>query len=227
MAANILKANFNGNSNIGLYAYCLTHNDKKIILLGENVGEETEKELSKTLDAEIVHLKIAGTPLLGAFLAGNSKNLLVPAIAFDSEIAKLKKIGVPFEIIKTNLTCLGNNIVCNDHGALINPEFKDKEIAIIEEALGVKTKKIKIADLEGPGACIVTNNKHGIIHRDAETFEIEMAKKTLDLESLEPCSVNMGSPYLKSGLIVNEAGFVIGEQSGGPEIIYVEENLGY
>jgi len=225
MDVKILKTNLNGNSNIGLYSYCLSVNGKNLCLLGEDFGSSIEKEISKILSAEIVHVKIAGTPLLGVFLSGNNNNLLVPRIAFDNEIKQLKDLGINVRVFDTKLTCLGNNIACNDFGALVNIDFTDGELKFIKEALKVPVKRISIAETEGPGACIVTNGKKGIIHRDAEDFEIEMVQSNLGLDSLEPCSINMGSPYLKSGLIVNNNGFIVGEQSGGPEIIYVEQSL--
>ena len=220
---HVAKLNINGNPNIGLYGYCAD----KICILGERLTKNAEKEVREALQAELHHLTIAGTPMPGVFLAGNSNALLVPGIAFDNEVKALKKLKLPVTVFDTHLTCLGNNLIANGHGCLVNPEFSDAEIVWIEKTLKVPVKRVQIAGLDTPGACLVLNGKYGVIHRDAEPHEIAMVKDTLKLESLEPASVSLGSPYLKSGVLNNNEGFVVSETSGGPEIVHLEQSLGY
>jgi len=38
-------------------------------------------------------------------------------------------------------------------------------------------------------------------------------------------TVNMGNPFVGSGILCNDKGFVIGDMSGGPEIMNAEEAL--
>jgi translation initiation factor 6 len=219
----VVKMAFNGNPNVGLFAFCANG----YCILGEKLKKDAEAEVAKALEAEIKHIMIAGTPMPGIFMAGNSHALLVPGIAFDKEIDALKELGLPAIRFETKLTCLGNNIVVNEHGCLVNPEFSDGEIKQLESLFKVPVKRIEIAGLDTPGACVVVNGKHGIIHREAAEFEIEMVKDTLQLETLEPASVNLGSPYIHAGIVANAHGFVVGDQSGGPEIVHIEESLGY
>ena len=218
---------FHGNPNVGLYAYCTERAGQRLVIIGERLSKDDEKNVADALGAELHYIMIAGTPMPGIFLAGNSKALLVPAIAFEREIEALNKLGLPVHVLDTTLTCLGNNILVNDHGCLVNPDFTETEIKKLHALLGVPVKRIKIAGLDTPGACVVLNGRHGIIHRDAAEFEIEMVKQTLGLESLEPASVNLGSPYVKAGVAANSHGFVISSQSGGPEIVHIEQSLGY
>jgi translation initiation factor 6 (eIF-6) len=44
---------------------------------------------------------------------------------------------------------------------------------------------------------------------------------------LEPATINLGTPYLHAGIACNKFGFIIGDASGGPEIVHIEEALGY
>ncbi len=224
----VAKLDFNGNPNVGLYGYCVTNQEAECLcLLGERVTEERSQQLSEVLDADLQQITIAGTPLIGVFLAGNQKSLLVPNTTFDHELSRLRALGLPASVFHTKLTCLGNNIIANEHGCLVNPAFTNAEIEQLRDFLGVPVKRITIAGLDTPGAVIVLNGKRGIIHRDAAQHEIEMVKETLLLESLEPSSVNLGSPYLRAGILNNEHGFIVGALSGGPEIVHIEEALGY
>jgi translation initiation factor 6 len=223
----VIVTSFHGNPNVGLYAYYWRAAAQRVCLLGARLSDTVEQEMAQQLGGELHHLSVAGTPMPGVFLAGNRHALLVPGIVFDHEIAALQRLGLPVRVFDTKLTCLGNNLLVNDHGCLAHPEFSDDEIEELTKLLQVPVKRMSIAGIDTPGACVVLNGQRGIIHRDAAEFEIAMVKSTLKLHSLEPASVNLGSPYLKAGIIAGAEGFVIGEQSGGPEIVHVEQSLGY
>jgi translation initiation factor 6 len=223
---HILKANFNGTPNVGLYGYA-TSGKHLVILLGEHLQDKLLADVTEALGGLPVHqFRVAGTGMPGIFLAGNSKTVLVPGIAFDHELEKLKTLGIPFTVLRTRHTCLGNNIVCNDHGAVISTDFDDNERKRIEDALGVPTIQLDIAGLNTPGALIVVNGEHGIIHRDATKPEIKQIEQLLKVK-LTPATVNLGTPYLHAGILRSHHGFIIGDQSGGPEIVHIDEALGY
>jgi len=220
---HVLKTNFNGTPNVGLYAYATD----SYVLFGEHLPEALLAEVKRTLGNVPFHMtRIAGTSMPGIFLAGNSKAVLAPSIAFDWEIEQVKRLKIPIIVFKTKHTCLGNNIVCNDHGAIISTDFDETERKSIERHLGVPAVRMDIAGLNAPGALLVLHGEHGIIHRDATASEIAQAERTLGA-TLTPATVNLGTPYLRAGIINNRGGFVIGDQSGGPEIVHIEESLGY
>jgi translation initiation factor 6 len=220
---HILKANFNGTPNVGLYGYAT----KTHLLLGEHLQEKLLAEVLEALGNIELHIfRIAGTNMPGIFLAGNSKTILVPSIAFDYELEQLKKLNIAYTTFRTRHTCLGNNIVCNDHGAIISTDFDETERKFIEQHLGVPTVRMDIAKLSTPGAVVVLNGKYGIIHRDATNEEVAEVEKILKV-TLQPATVNLGTPYLRAGILNNAQGFIIGDQSGGPEIVHIDEALGY
>ncbi|HIH24081.1 TPA: translation initiation factor IF-6 [Candidatus Woesearchaeota archaeon] len=220
---HVLKTNFNGSPNVGMSLYATD----SFVLLGEHLQDKLTADVKNAFgDLSVHNQRIAGTGLPGVFLAGNSKTLLVPSIAFDWEIDALKKLDRNVIVLKTRHTCLGNNIACNDRGAIISSDFDETERKEIEHALGVSTICMDIAGLNTPGALIVLHGKHGIIHRDATQHEIATIEKTLGV-TLSPATINLGTPYLRAGMANNSFGFVIGDQSGGPEIVHIEDSLGY
>lgn len=185
------------------------------------------KDIVKTLgNPTVQHVNVAGTGMPGVFIAGNKNSVLVPAIIFDRELEQLRKIGLHVTVLDTRHTCLGNNIACTDNGAIISTDFSEEERVKIEEALQVPTVQSDIAGLNTPGAFIVTNNGRGIIHRDANEDEIRLVEETLKITSV-PATVNLGTPYLRAAIINNAHGFIIGDASGGPEIVHIDESLGY
>lgn len=219
---HVLKTDFNGNVNVGLYVFATD----KYALIGPEVPKKVASEIEKTLKVKTHTVTVAGTSLLGVFAAGNSKCLLLPKILFESELEAFDKLKIKYKIIDTKLTALGNNIVSNEKGCLINPDFGKKAEEQIKEALKIPVKKAKIADLSIVGALVVHNKKGCLIHRDAEDFEVEMIEKTLGVEAMIG-TVNFGSPYVSSGITVNSKGFIIGSLSKGPEIQNADMALGF
>lgn len=219
---HLLKTDFNGNFNVGLYIYATD----EYCLIGHDVPQELVKDIQETLKVPIHKITIAGTGLLGVFLAGNKNCLLIPKIAFSEEIEEIKKLKINYKIIDTKLTALGNNILCNDNGCIINPDFGKTEETEIKEALKVPVKRGKIAGLVIVGALAAMNKKGCLLHRDAEDFEIQFIEDTLNIK-VTTGTINFGSPYIKSGIVVNSNGFIVGSISGGPEIQNADISLGF
>jgi translation initiation factor 6 len=219
---HVLKTDFNGNPNVGLYAYCTN----RYCLLGTEVSSEKAKMLSEVLKVPVHQMSICGTSLLGVFLAGNSRMLLVPDISFENELKTLDSLGIKYAKIHTNMTALGNNILCNDRGCIVNPDFSAQEKKKIGEALGLDVAAFRIAGLDVVGGIAAMNSKGCLIHRDISREEQKKAEKALGVKC-HPSSVNMGSPHIHSGIICNDNGFAIGELSGGPEMVNADEVLGF
>jgi translation initiation factor 6 len=218
----VLKTNFTGNPNVGLYGYC---NDS-YCLLGREVPARKAKQVGRVLDVPVHQVTICGTSLIGVFVTGNSQMLLVPEIAFDYELKQLDKLKIDYTIIRSKSTALGNNLLCNDKGCLANPDFSADQKKRIRQALGVALKPGKIAGLGTVGSLAVLNSKGCIVHRDITRAEARYIEDLLGLRCT-PSTINMGSPYIRSGVLCNDKGFIVGDASGGPEITNIEQELGF
>ncbi len=220
---HIYRTGVNGSPNIGLFGYATD----SLLLFGEHLPDKHMESVVESLgNPELHFVRIAGTNMPGLFMVGNSETVLIPGITFKDEKNTLDEIGIKYKVFDTEQTCLGNNIVCNDNGAIISTDFTNEESEKISELLGVPVEQMDIAGLKTPGAFIVLNGKWGIIHRDATDEEIDRIEKLLKVE-LSPATTNMGTPYLRSAIVNNSHGFVIGEQTSGPEVVHIDECLGY
>ncbi len=219
---SILKMQFNGNPNIGLYGYC----NNKFCLLGTEISDEKAKLVESVLKVPVHKITMCGTSLIGAFVTGNSKTILIPKIAFDYEKKKLDELGIKYMMVETRLDALGNNVLCNDKGCIVNPDFNEDERKQIENALGVKSQAMLICELEIVGSLAALTTKGCIVHRDILPQEKKILDKALGLKSV-PSTLNMGSPYIRSAILCNDNGMVVGELSGGPELVNAEDGLGY
>ncbi|MFT4892812.1 MAG: translation initiation factor 6, partial [Candidatus Nanohaloarchaea archaeon] len=166
---------------------------------------------------KIVETKIAGTNLVGLFTAGNSNCLLLPESVKDREVKKIEEAGINYHILDSIENALGNIILANDKGAIISPELEDQKEEI-EEALEVEVETGEIASIENPGVCGSANSHGAVIHRDASEQEAKHVKKVLQLDDINIGTVNMGSPYIGSGVVSTDEFILTGYDTTGPEI---------
>lgn len=216
----LYRTNLFGNSNVGLYGFCT---DTYCLLAPEFTAAQV-KIIEKVLNVPAYQLRLSHISLLGALVTGNSKALLVPTIVFEEERACLEKLKLPYTIIPSKLTALGNNILCNDVGALVNPEYSAEIKKLIRQTLQTALHPGMIAETDVPGSCAV-HNKHGaILHAFASKKEIEEVESLLQIKTV-PATVNFGNPYVRSGLFANSYGMVIGDRSTAVEIENIYEAL--
>ncbi len=208
-----LKISFNNNPNIGLYSIATD----EYCLLGLDVPKKSAEKISKALEVPAHRLNICGTSLWGVFCAANKNCLLVPSLAFDSELRALKPLGIKYKVIKTRQTALGNNILCNNKGCVVNPEFSADAKKEIRQALGVKLRPGTIAGLETVGALGAVNDSAGIVHQDITKAELEYIGDALEID-ISTGTISFGTPYMRSGLLVNSKGFAVSASSTPIEI---------
>ncbi|MBI3032610.1 translation initiation factor IF-6 [Candidatus Woesearchaeota archaeon] len=218
----ILHTDFNKNPNVGLFGYVTD----TYCLVGKDISHKFCKELEAVLKVPIHQISLAGTNLIGVFCAGNSKTLIVPNICFDNELQVLDDLGITYTVLETDLTALGNNILCNNHGAYINPEFSDEEQRYISKVLGVRAAKGMIGDVQVTGAACIVRKNHAIISPFVSDEQLGNIQTLLKVKAVKG-TANFGSPYVKSAVLVNSHGFVAGKLCTGIELDELYKGLGF
>lgn len=219
---HLKRTSFNGNPNVGLYGVVTD----ELILVGKEVPDDKDDMLEDILGKPVKRVSIAGTGLVGVFCLWHEGKLLVPGIAFDHELETLEDAGVTYEVIETDLTCLGNNVLVGQKSALAHPDFSDAELDSISDALGLPIERATITDIEAVGAVGIMREEKGLFHRDIPPKAVKELESQLGL-TITQGTVNMGNPYVKSGMLVSRQGFIIGDASGGPEVKNADEALGF
>ncbi|MEK6856630.1 MAG: translation initiation factor IF-6 [Nanoarchaeota archaeon] len=217
---HVLKTKFHNNPNIGLYGFATD----SYCLLPKNLSKRLVEEIEEVLDVPVYQITIYNTNLIGIFCAGNEDYLFVPDMISEYELKELEKIK-EVEIIQlhTRFTALGNNIAIKDKNCLVNPKI-EPEIKEKLEKLGFKVSLLEIAENPTIGSCTVLNHKGCLLHRDATNAT--KISSFLDLPT-NIGTVNFGSPYVRSGLIVNCNGYIVGAETTGPETQRIDETLGF
>ncbi|MBU4245635.1 MAG: translation initiation factor IF-6 [Nanoarchaeota archaeon] len=210
-------ADFQGDPNIGLFG---------IVTEKYTVLPEAGIDVS-FLVKTVAYTTIAGTKLCGLFLAGNSHGLIVPETITEREMHALKNAlkGVNILKLKSKYTAIGNLILCNDKGAVISPLLRAsaEEIA---ECLNVKVSIGNMLDLDIIGAMGVATKKGFLLDMYVGEVEFKFVKDALGVDG-DIGTVNFGSEFVKSGILANSKGILIGNATTGPETARIDEALGF
>jgi translation initiation factor 6 len=221
------KMSFFGNPNIGVYAYV---NDE-VLILPPGIGRDDIEELVEVLKVSaVIEAKVAGTILIGVLLAGNNNAVLLPQIVFDEDVEYLEKrvreygVDTEFSVLESKYTALGNLVLCNSRRCLASPLFSSREVREMEDVLGVEVVTTRLVNTDLLGSIVVVTDSGGVIHPDASEEDIKTLRELLGV-TVERATVNAGVVYVRSGIIANNKGVVVGGNTTGPEVLRIKRGF--
>jgi len=210
-----------GNASIGVYSIA---NDR-FVVIPQMVPLKKAERTAEWLKVKLVHTSISGSVLAGALACANSNGILLPNSVREEELAAIK---ASFEgnitIMETKKTAYGNLVLANDHGAVVDPRFKEHEIRQIAETLGVDAVSGEIAGLPYVGSLAVATNKGVLAHPLLKDEEKKLLESTFNVP-VDVGTINCGIPYVGTGLIGNSHAAVAGSLTTGPEMFIIGNAL--
>ncbi len=213
------KISIFGNPNIGVYVFV----NNEIALVPKGLDLAVIRKIEETLGVRAIDVSIAGTTLVGVMVAGNDHGILLPRTVTDEELRKIKSEfrGI-VTVLQSHFTALGNVILANNRGALVHPEMEESLIKVIKETLGIEEiVKGTIAKVPTPGSVGVVTDLGGIVHSDATEEELKNLSENVFKVPLDTGSVNFGIAFIRTGLVANNKGALVGELTTGPEILRI------
>ena len=214
------QQDINGNPYVGVFCKA----NESIVVAPTSVPKKTVLGLRKALEVEVIRTTFGGSSVLGVLTSINSKGAIVTDFAGDDELMELKK-AIDVGLIPDKLNAAGNNILCNDNGALVNPDFGNETIKFIEDILDVEVVKGTIAGLKIVGAAAVATNKGVLCHPKVTETELRILKE-LFKTPVEIGTANYGTPLIGACVTANTKGAVTGTSTTGIELGRIEEALG-
>lgn len=222
---NISKIRVYGSPHIGVFVFA---NDKAAIV-PPDLDKKVLNDISETLNVEIVETKVAKTVLNGVMITGNNYGILLPRTVTEDEYSYLKKVlskhGLEVYVTRSKYTALGNVMLVNNKAAVVNEEFEREELISIKEVLNVNIHTRNVMNLTIPGGLAVVTDRGGVIHPDVPDDEVKVLMNLFGVY-IEKATVNSGIPFVKSGIVTNNKGILVGEITTGPEILRVRRGLG-
>jgi len=177
------------------------------------------ENLAHYLQTEYIVTPVANTRLLGVLMVLNNHGILLPRTSSPEEIANLRKhTGLNVKILDTKHNALGNLISVNDKGGIVSPIIEKEYMKEIEDVLDIEVIQKKIAGYYQVGAVMKANNLGGVIHPETEEEDIKKFSNILGV-NIEPSTINGGTPFISSGMLVNNNTIVVGSLTNGPEIM--------
>jgi len=208
-----------GSPHIGTYMVVTD----SLALIPKGADGELRRKIKEVLSVEdIVETSIAGTTLIGIFAVASGRKVVVPDIVKEEELEEMRSLGLNVDVVEaSNFNALGNVVLHNSRAAVFHPEL-DKDIATrIATALNLRTyAQSTIAGIPTVGSAAVVTDRGGLVHPSASDEELKRLSDFFGVE-LDVGTVNFGIGFIKSGLVANNYGVLVGELTTGPEIVRI------
>jgi len=213
---------FNENPNVGIYCRA----NESVVFLQKSLSKKTKKLIAEVLGVKTIELSIADSTIIGSLMTFNSCGAIVTAYANKEALKTIENQGLKIYPIKDVINAAGNDILANDHGALVHPDLQNVTVKKISDILNVPVQKGTIASFGTVGMAAVVTNKGCLCHPKVTDEEKKQLEKVFDVDVMIG-TVNHGFPMIGSGLVANTKGAIIGKMTTGIEMGRIEEALGF
>ncbi len=219
----MLRATVAGSAFVGVFARALGD----VILVRSDLAEPQLDQFAEALEGETIPVTVGGGSTVGALVAGNAAGVVTSDQLTDQEMDRLQgALDRPVVTLPGPMNAAGNLILTNDNGAYVHPEFSDAAVEVIADTLAVPVERGAIGGVRTVGMAAVANHTGVLCHPNATEAELDRLEQLLDVRA-DVGTINYGSPQVGSGLVVNDAGYVAGERTTGPELGRIEDALGF
>lgn len=208
-----------GTFNIGVYAKA----SDSLCIAAAGSDQSFVKDLEEVLGVETVLIMAGGARIVGSLVALNSNGIAVTNMTDDSELEPLKG-RLPIYRLPDEINAAGNNILVNDHGAIVAPEAGKNTVRKIADVFGVEVVQATIAGISTVGSVCACTNKGCICTSDASDDDVALLKDVLKVD-VALTTVNHGAQFLGAGVVANSKGALVGDETTPIEMERIEEGL--
>lgn len=209
---SVWRTTYDGNPFLGLYARA----SDRMAIVPPGAPPKFLHGM-KALGVPLHPASVDGSPYVGLYLALNSRAIIAPPFLGDEEKKVLGRTGLPVAILPdTHFSAVANNIACNDHGALVNPDLPPEMVQWVEKTLGVPVLAMAVAGYKTVGSAVVATNKGWLAHNRMSDEEAAALDKVFGVKGRNG-TLNGGTPFVGLGAVANSRGALLGEATSGFE----------
>lgn len=209
------------NPNIGLF---LKANDK-VLLVPKGLAPTKCERLSRDLEVSLCPTSIGGSRLLGPLASINGNGVLVSRMAEQQEIREIASgTGINVARLESRYTAVGNLVAANDKHALVSPVLEAKAVSQVRDILDAEVERVSLHQYYQVGALVVATNSGAAVFPELDEREVEKIGTCLGVEAY-PTPINGGVPFVASGLVANTKNALAGNQTTGPELVFITRAL--
>jgi translation initiation factor 6 len=210
-----------GTSSVGVFL--ATNNS--VTFLPPDVPEKIDDLVRGTLRTSIARFTIAKSPLLGVFIVVNDNGVLLSPLALEDEVRLFKSLGLNVEVLNTKYTAVSNLILANNKTALVSPLLEPQLRKVVADVLGVEVIVDTVANNPLVGALAVLNSRGLLVAPEATDEDIKKLSEYFKVR-VDVGTVNKGKSFLRGGIVVNDHGALVGDETAGPELMRITQVLG-
>jgi len=219
----LLRAAFFGSSYVGVFARATD----EYLLVRPDLDDDVVADVSDELEVEAVETTVGGSSTVGALAVGNENGLLVSSRITDRERDRIAEAtGASVTELPGKINAAGNVVLANDSGAYVHPDLPREAVQAVKDGLGVPVERGTLAGVRTVGTAAVATDRGVLCHPKSTDEELDFLEELFGVPA-DIGTINYGAPLVGSGLIANENGYVVGEDTTGPELGRIEDALGY
>jgi len=216
---SVILADVFGSPNIGVYCFCT----EDVVIVPPGLTKRKMGQFEQALGVKVCSTTIGGSTLVGALVTGNSNGLLVPHTVRDYEYEKLRQFS-EIVVVNSRWTALGNVVLANDLGAVVHQDAPNEVTRAVNAGLKVEFAQGNIGTLPFVGALGIATNKGALLSPNTLKEERSIIESALHVEA-ELSSTNGGVQFVRSGILANSRGAVVGPLTRGAELMQISKAL--
>lgn len=213
------RALFGGSPYLGVYLRV----SETIAIAPPVVHGPLEREIERVLGVRILRTNVGESEVVGALVALNSHGLVVGDELDARERRALESVG-RVAVVRQRQNAMGNNVLANDHGALVHPEFSDVAVQAVGEALDVPVRRGTLAGLGTVGMAGLATNQGAVVHPKTTEREAAALEELLRV-SVHRSTANFGVPIVGACVVANSRGLLMGRPTTAVEISHLQQGL--
>lgn len=218
MDLKIEKTSFYNNPFIGMFV----KTNNKTTFVPKNAPDKLVHHAQSALQTTVTRVYIDQSALLGVFAVMNDSGCVIQDFAEQQDKLALKKEGLDVLLLKNYSP--GNNILCNNKAALVNPDIPRAEIRKIGDCLGVEVFAQKTGN-RFVGTSNVVTDRGLLAYNETSDIELKYLEKIFKVKGTVGTS-NFGQTYNGFSIVANDKGALVGGMTTGIEVQRVYEALG-
>ncbi len=196
----------------------------EVAFVPRSIQEREARSIARTLEVEVLHTNIGNCSLIGVLAKGMGRKIAVSGMIEEEEARQLERAGIELLTLKSGFTCTGNLISMNKKGGIASPLLSEKEILQLDGFFGIKFRKMRIADIDVPGAGITVTNKGFICHPNISEKDFSELEKIFSVKGVAT-TANFGDLFVGNSVLANTKGAVAGANTSGIELSKIDEAL--
>ncbi len=208
------------NPSIGVYAAA----SDRMAFAPASAPEGFINDLGEALEVPVYQTDVSETSLVGSMIAFNNSGIILPRNITSRELEFFKGLDANIGVIDDRHTALGNLVLANDSGAVVSTHFSPKARKEISDVLDVEVEARNLHGFRTVGSIGVATSKGALVHASLSDRDLEFIEKLLKVD-VDIGTVNRGIGYIRTGIVANTKGAVIGKTTTSPEISRIEDAL--